>query len=82
MTPPMWYGRPQFAYETWWPRSSTMISWCSSSRRNRAAADIPPATPPTITVLIPGLSSTSRAKRPNLAVGKSVSHHASLQYTP
>ena len=49
ITPPTWYGSPQFAYETYGPRSTINISAFSSSLRRRAAHDAPPATPPTIT---------------------------------
>ena len=55
ITPPTWYGRPQFAYETYGPRSTIRICAFSSSRRNRAAHDAPPATPPMITTFLPGL---------------------------
>src|SRR5450631_345121 len=50
ISPERWYGRPQFANETYSPCSRTMISACSSRRRARAAALIPPATPPTMTI--------------------------------
>ncbi len=52
MTPPTWYGSPQFAYDTYGPRSTMRISACSSSLRNRAAQDAPPATPPTMMTFI------------------------------
>ena len=48
ITPETWYGSPQFAYETYGPRSTMRISAFSSSRRRRAAHDAPPATPPTM----------------------------------
>ena len=48
MMPDTWYGRPQFAYETYGPRSTMTISAFSSRRRRRAAQDAPPATPPTM----------------------------------
>ncbi len=44
----MWYGSPQFAYDTYGPRSTIRISAFSSSLRRRAAHDAPPATPPTM----------------------------------
>ena len=59
ITPPTWYGNPQFAYETYGPRSTITISACSSSRRSRAAHDAPPATPPTMITFIV-LTSTSK----------------------
>jgi hypothetical protein len=52
MTPDTWYGNPQLAYDTYGPRSSMTISACSSNRRNRAAHDAPPATPPTMTTFM------------------------------
>ena len=52
ITPPTWYGSPQFAYETYGPRSTMTISAFSSSRRSRAAQDAPPATPPTMTTFM------------------------------
>ena len=62
MTPPTKYGRPQFAYETWPERSTTVIEARSSRRRNRVAADMPPATPPTMTTrIVPAASSRSGA---------------------
>jgi hypothetical protein len=48
MTPLTWYGSPQFAYETYGPRSTIRISAFSSNLRRRAAHDAPPATPPTM----------------------------------
>ena len=48
ITPPTWYGSPQFAYDTYGPRSTIRISAVSSNRRSRAAQDAPPATPPTM----------------------------------
>ena len=48
ITPETWYGSPQFAYETYGPRSTMRISAFSSSLRRRAAHDAPPATPPTM----------------------------------
>ena len=52
ITLPTWYGRPQFAYDTYGPRSTMRISASSSSRRSRAAHDAPPATPPTMITFI------------------------------
>ena len=63
ITPPTWYGSPQFAYETYGPRSTMRISAFSSSRRSRAAQEAPPATPPTMmTFMISLLSCTDRAQ--------------------
>jgi hypothetical protein len=45
-----WYGSPQLANETCGPRSKIVISAASDSRRARAAALAPPATPPTMTM--------------------------------
>ena len=42
-------GQPQLANETSGPRSNITISASSDNRRARAAADAPPATPPTMT---------------------------------
>src|SRR5262245_29597372 len=47
MSPERKYGSPQLAYETYGPRSTTLISAVSLSRRARAAAVAPAATPPT-----------------------------------
>ena len=48
ISPPTKYGSPQLAKDTCGPRSNTMISHSSHSRRARAAALAPPATPPTM----------------------------------
>ena len=47
----MWYGRPQFAKETAGPFSRIVISADALIRRARVAAEAPPATPPTMTIL-------------------------------
>src|SRR6266581_3704992 len=49
---PTWYGNPQFANETYGPRSTIRISACSSNLRRRAAHEAPPATPPTMITFI------------------------------
>ena len=59
ITPPTWYGNPQFAYETYGPRSTIRISALSSNLRRRAAHDAPPATPPTIITFILSYSLSS-----------------------
>jgi len=41
-------GSPQFAYDTYGPRSTMMICAFSSNLRRRAAREAPPATPPTM----------------------------------
>src|ERR1039457_3877863 len=48
ITPETWYGSPQFAYDTYGPRSTMMISAFSSNLRSLAAHEAPPATPPTM----------------------------------
>lgn len=51
ITPPTWYGRPQLAKDTCPEASRTIMVRFSSLRRRRVAVDIPPATPPIITVV-------------------------------
>jgi len=63
LTPPTWYGIPQFAYETYGPRSTIRISAFSSSLRRRAAHDAPPATPPTLMTFTSWLHCDVRRRR-------------------
>ena len=52
IVPPMWYGMPQLANETYGPRSNRTISAVLRQPPRPAAADMPPATPPTITMRV------------------------------
>ncbi len=75
----MWYGRPQFAYDMYGPRSTMTISAFSSRLRRRAAHDAPPATPPMMMTFMFRPSSCGRDTDPiqcsvGAVVGTSIAH--------